>query len=488
MTNQANNHLDDFLAAMENEPDTVQEEETTANLAPVQEEPFADEPKTEQPEDENESNTENPKTDESDEDDETVDDTDESSESDENDAENESSECDNSDETSEPSEAVQRSLPENEEDDDDEFEKALKKCRTASDGRVIANLATKTPIFKHANFSDPIADTNLTFEDLRKKYEADIPELEAKENVSWTVFYGKCTQAVSKPDNEKIADVKAKIEKSKAFIDSLKNAKKNIDKNPECLVKPFVKSGKKGDTAAMALPMPMPSYKGFYFDADEAVKSSKQINYVPSRDGTIYEIRKNTIGIFQSPAKAIGEFPQLQPKFIPKLPKIPMFLLYRIISFFRTVSTNYQLEALVHLMYDTKTKSYSVKIPKQKLTKHSVDAVFEQYPDDIIHVMDLHSHNTMAAKFSKTDDNDEKATRLYGVIGRLDKEIPDMSIRASNGGKFINLKFGDVFDVDATYPESWDDELNHSFAEAVCTAEITATCDSKKKNVVEEAA
>jgi hypothetical protein len=80
----------------------------------------------------------------------------------------------------------------------------------------------------------------------------------------------------------------------------------------------------------------------------------------------------------------------------------------------------------------------------------------------------------MEAKFSKTDDNDEKVTRLYGVIGRLDKEFPDMELRASNGGKFINLKFIEIFDIDATYPDEWDNELNHSFAEAVCNAEITS--------------
>jgi PRTRC genetic system protein A len=215
----------------------------------------------------------------------------------------------------------------------------------------------------------------------------------------------------------------------------------------------------------------MPEYKGFFTDYNEAVKSPKTIALVPARDGKVYEIRKTPIGIFQSPARVIGEFADLAPSFKARLPKIPMFLLYQIISFFRMISDEFKLEALVHIVYDTATDKYNVKIPKQRLTKISVDSVLEEYPENVIHVMDIHSHNTMAARFSETDNQDEKATRLYAVIGRLDKEIPDMALRASNGGKFIKINLSDVFDFEATYPEAWTDEINHAMAEALCEQE-----------------
>ncbi|MFQ7749656.1 MAG: hypothetical protein ACLRJV_21190 [Eubacteriales bacterium] len=41
--------------------------------------------------------------------------------------------------------------------------------------------------------------------------------------------------------------------------------------------------------------------------------------------------------------------------------------------------------------------------------------------DRYIHYADLHSHNRMPAVFSKTDDHDERATRVYMVVGRLDR-------------------------------------------------------------------
>jgi len=347
---------------------------------------------------------------------------------------------------------------------DDDFEAALNKCKTSSNERVLGNLAEKNPVFKYASVNNPITDKEITFEALRKQYETDFPELEEKQNVSWSVTYGKTTQTVTNPAKEKVFDVKGKIENSEKFISDLKKAKTEGDKTPDCVVKPFVKAQKKGEAL-------LPPHKGFFLNAEDAVNSPKAVTYTPSKSGRIYEIRKNPIGIFQSPAREIGEFADLKPSFTIRLPKIPMFLLFQIIGFFRAVSEKNPLEALVHILFDTKTNKYIVKIPKQKITRASVDSILEEYPENLIHVMDIHSHNTMRAKFSETDDNDEKVTRLYGVIGRLDKEIPDMELRASNGGKFINLKFNEIFDIDATYPESWADEINHSIAEAICEAE-----------------
>ena len=53
--------------------------------------------------------------------------------------------------------------------------------------------------------------------------------------------------------------------------------------------------------------------------------------------------------------------------------------------------------------------------------------------------MDVHSHNTMAARFSKTDDADEQATRLYMVIGRLDRFYPEIRCRFACGGRHVEI-------------------------------------------------
>ena len=50
-------------------------------------------------------------------------------------------------------------------------------------------------------------------------------------------------------------------------------------------------------------------------------------------------------------------------------------------------------------------------------------------------VIEVHSHHTMRAYFSATDDRDETARRVYGVIGRLDSHQPEVALRVATGCK-----------------------------------------------------
>jgi hypothetical protein len=50
-------------------------------------------------------------------------------------------------------------------------------------------------------------------------------------------------------------------------------------------------------------------------------------------------------------------------------------------------------------------------------------------------VVEVHSHHAMRAYFSATDDRDETARRVYGVIGRLDSERPEIALRVATGCK-----------------------------------------------------
>jgi PRTRC genetic system protein A len=66
-------------------------------------------------------------------------------------------------------------------------------------------------------------------------------------------------------------------------------------------------------------------------------------------------------------------------------------------------------------------------------------------------VMEVHSHHTMHAYFSATDDRDETARRVYGVLGRLDTEAPEIALRVPTGCKphaVGPIPFGQVFAAD----------------------------------------
>jgi len=50
-------------------------------------------------------------------------------------------------------------------------------------------------------------------------------------------------------------------------------------------------------------------------------------------------------------------------------------------------------------------------------------------------IVEVHSHHAMRAYFSPTDDRDETARRVYGVIGRLDSQQPEIALRVATGCK-----------------------------------------------------
>ncbi|CAM4042403.1 hypothetical protein L1N85_19715 [Paenibacillus alkaliterrae] len=64
-------------------------------------------------------------------------------------------------------------------------------------------------------------------------------------------------------------------------------------------------------------------------------------------------------------------------------------------------------------------------------------------------------HNTMRAYFSSVDDDDELGTMLYGVVGRLQQGVYqityDLCTRAGVAGRFIPIKPSVM--VEGNYPE-----------------------------------
>jgi hypothetical protein len=92
-------------------------------------------------------------------------------------------------------------------------------------------------------------------------------------------------------------------------------------------------------------------------------------------------------------------------------------------------------------------------------------------PDAIVEV---HSHHAMRAYFSATDDRDETARRVYGVIGRLDGERPEIALRVATGCKphaVESVPFAQVFAADLgafrdVHFPSDGTEVGHSSGEA----------------------
>jgi len=100
--------------------------------------------------------------------------------------------------------------------------------------------------------------------------------------------------------------------------------------------------------------------------------------------------------------------------------------------------------------------NFKLNIPDQIV---SVASIKYNYNEDIelsdryIRYLQIHSHNTMPAFFSKTDNADEAFTNLcyYGVVGKISKESTfyniDMIFRIWNGINFVNVDLNNVFDI-----------------------------------------
>ena len=314
-------------------------------------------------------------------------------------------------------------------------------------------LEDKPPVFEYAGATENIDDTSKTFDELRIEKSADFPELEDGKRVSWTVEYGKLTKTVPDPKGTSIGKMKSDIEASKEFADALK--KRGADKNPVCKIKPRVTAQSKGTVSA---------YRGVFANMEDAVASGKAISIVPAKDGKVYEIRNTDMGKFVTPVDGCDLLSDVRAGFSPALPLIPMRLMMEIISFCRYYMRNgSEQEVLANIYWDKQTQEYIVDAPEQTVTKASVESSENpNYAEErYVHFMDIHSHNSMKAFFSPIDDRDEKATRLYTVIGRLDQYFPDVKTRISNGGKFQEIDPAEVFELVARpFPDEWKSKVH----------------------------
>jgi hypothetical protein len=313
--------------------------------------------------------------------------------------------------------------------------------------------ADKSPVFEYAGATENIDDASKTFDELRIEKSADFPELEDGKRVSWTVEYGKITKTVSDPKGTSVGKMKSDIELSKEFTDSLK--KPRADKNPVCKVKPRVTAQSKG----------MPSaYKGVFVNLEEVETAGKVISVLPARDGKVYEIRNAEMGKFITPVVGCELLSEIRAGFIPALPRIPSELMMKVFAFFRHFITNNgaEKEALLNIYWDKLNREYIIDVPEQVASKISVSACINgEFTDErYIHYMDVHSHNTMKAFVSQIDDQDEKATRLDTVVGKLNACVPEVKTRISNGGKFLDIDPAEVLEpVGVTFPKEWIEKV-----------------------------
>lgn len=146
--------------------------------------------------------------------------------------------------------------------------------------------------------------------------------------------------------------------------------------------------------------------------------------------------------------------------------KVPFFLLSRIVAFFRAVMALRKSEVEAHAwIVWNKEKGYHIVIPEQNVSKASVHFEYKDVNNygDIV-VVDIHSHNTMSAFYSGTDNNsDEKSVNYSMVVGQLKPETYTYVIRFNLYKTKVAAQLKDVFD-DVTedsfeVPKEWLEKI-----------------------------
>lgn len=157
-----------------------------------------------------------------------------------------------------------------------------------------------------------------------------------------------------------------------------------------------------------------------YIIAEQGIFKRVETSYA-SADLLLAPIRERLIGLDLQP------YP-LQPLRL-KTPRIPGGLLRDVLADARG---NLHLEAMYHFRYRPE-RGWTVTRPEQAQSWARVGYRYD--PADV--ALDLHSHNTMPAFFSPTDDADEQGGRFYAVIGHLDRPEPQLMLRMGLYGHWL---------------------------------------------------
>lgn len=100
-------------------------------------------------------------------------------------------------------------------------------------------------------------------------------------------------------------------------------------------------------------------------------------------------------------------------------------------------------EKLCYLKHD---RYWSILTPNQEASPGHCAPLDPYNPDAQDAVIEIHSHGTGRAFFSKTDDRDETGFKIYAVMGKLDQTFPEILVRVGVYGHHCLIPANLVFD------------------------------------------
>jgi PRTRC genetic system protein A len=183
-------------------------------------------------------------------------------------------------------------------------------------------------------------------------------------------------------------------------------------------------------------------------------------DYVLAGDG-LYLVTQNRYLDVRVPVAAVSVrgLPPIYPSFELKIGRLPQALWEHTVTVARAWTVRGH-EVMLIVTYE-EAGGYRLVVPRQATSPTSV-----VYRPRERTVLEIHSHHRFPAHFSPTDDADEQRLCLYGVLGRLAVEQPEVVLRVGAYGYYLPVPWESVFAGEkgafrdlSTEPQVADDDL-----------------------------
>lgn len=183
---------------------------------------------------------------------------------------------------------------------------------------------------------------------------------------------------------------------------------------------------------------------------------TKSVTYVTAKNG-VFKVVKTPVALFKVKQiefeSSIPGLPEMEEGVELLIPKIPFRKMAEILSWYRDINTKDKTEASVLFFWNDKDVilpnlpglSAEGKLvtycPVQKnsaaLSDFTQDENVVWLRQNLSLLLETHSHNSMSAFFSGTDDANENMNQFYAVWGTVESEEPQFAFRWVCGDKKV---------------------------------------------------
>ena len=179
-------------------------------------------------------------------------------------------------------------------------------------------------------------------------------------------------------------------------------------------------------------------FRIFINDGTEEIPKD-EICYIIGKSGIFL---KKKVGLIESiaPVKEISILEDIPPEAKINIPKIQGDDFAKIIDFFDTVYEAYSSEAIVLVFYNIDQEAYKFECPEQEVNSASLHYETMTLTGGYNLIGTIHSHGSMGAFHSGTDDHDEKNfDGIHITIGKANSDKFEISCSVvANGTRVIN--------------------------------------------------